>query len=265
MQQQQQYYKLIYDANLVAKHAEMFLNDNNNNVYFVALFSRRKYGDISTATQVLQQNVITEPNNQLLNTIKRYEVQVECYTDKITRKPIPNDALVIYLNINPRSMLKASTNFSNHITHLFAETITNNNSNNNSQFKHLLSKFRSFIHASQISQPPYIELDIDTKDRAWLQKMKERVLQPITQYIVCIIETRGGYHIVLNNRTITKQIKSQLYMNIHRDKSFEFTENGVVKKYIELHSDPSPPVPGTIQGGFPVKYITYDELFSQTR
>lgn len=66
----------------------------------------------------------------------------------------------------------------------------------------------------------------------------------------CIIETRGGYHFILELSKLNGDQKKSLFKN---NPLFQEKLDG--KNIIELLTDDSIPIPGTMQGGFLVKFI----------
>ena len=118
----------------------------------------------------------------------------------------------------------------------------------------LLSKVKSNLHAS-IASKPFIELDIDTKDLEVVARIR-RAIQPFLEWAICTIETHGGYHVIFK---IDKEPRGRMYREFNSDKwvyaGTARDGRSIVKDYVDVRSDPSPPVPGTYQAGFPVKFL----------
>jgi hypothetical protein len=85
-------------------------------------------------------------------------------------------------------------------------------------------------------------------------------------WIRCVVETHGGYHVVMDNIFLPKSEKSKLWKEFNKPEyKFEGTDvrgKKITKSYVDVRSDPSPPIPGTIQGGFNVRFIDWTEFNS---
>lgn len=168
-------------------------------------------------------------------------------------KPQHNiNTLVLYLVINPRSMtktfIKLQTQVMNHLAQLSSGKLSDFKMNN------IMSTFEKYIHSS-IAEKPYIEIDIDTKDMIIVENIRQH-LQPFIPFIICTIETNGGYHVIFK---INKVSRGNLY-KVFTSEQWKFNTidrigNKVIKKYVDIRSDPCSPIPGTLQGGFKVKFL----------
>lgn len=241
--------QLIHDEKQIEVFSNMFFSHNKRNVYMMYLAARRKYMLQYTCNQTCFCRTIINHKNSLVNAINRYNIQ-----------DIPIKALVFYCLLNPRSMIKAwgmmdrlmNSKLENELLH-----------SQQQDFTCIESEFKSCVHKS-IAEKLYIELDIDTKDVLIIQKINKN-LKPIKQYVSCVIETHGGYHVVINAK-IPKELKNRLW-KIFSDQEYMFKDYNVTgqlidKKYIDLRNDPSPPIPGTVQGGFNVRFVDWDEFIS---
>ena len=78
--------------------------------------------------------------------------------------------------------------------------------------------------------------------------------------IYCAIETRGGYHFILKNEDIDGKQKRFIFTELDRHKVLTKNSNGkeIMKDSIDILKDPMAPIPGTYQGGFPVKIVLID-------
>ena len=188
--------------------------------FYVALFARKKYdstGVLKADKSQLKRFVSSK--ERLFDKIRQLEVEVGCY--KIDGKPIPQESLALYINPNPRDMKKA--NFQ--MIKKSLELIENDNPGFNIHAEAL-----SCIQRSK-SKSYFLDFDIDDKNID-LDLLKEK----IDPKYYDILETRGGYHILVKVREILKDIK---FHAIIRD---------LYK--VDQIGDQMMPIPGCVQGGF---------------
>jgi hypothetical protein len=96
-------------------------------------------------------------------------------------------------------------------------------------------------------------LDVDIDDKSLLEPFLQAIA-PVQPALT--IESRGGYHLLLDTRDAqVKQLQTKLYTQIIKDDQFCVGEGKKRKQLVELKKNPRVPIPGTYQGGFPVKLI----------
>lgn len=160
---------------------------------------------------------------KFLDLIKRYEIPVGCY--KEDDKVLPNDCMVIYCTTNARNPKTA-------VRKLMNECLTAAFDGDEYVFTHMNQKINSAIMASK-EKTLLTTIDIDSKDEYPEVKefLEENKIVP-----AAVVETRGGYHVLL-----------------HTNSSLEL----VYKKFAKKHTmgDTFCPIPGTLQGGFPVRFV----------
>ncbi len=193
--------------------------------FYVALFARKKYdstGVLKADKSQLKRFVSSK--ERLFDKIRQLEVEIGCY--KIDGKPIPQEALALYINPNPRDMKKA--NFQ--MIKKSLELIEKGNPGFNIHAEAL-----SCIQRSK-SKSYYLDFDIDDKTIN-LDLLKESIDPKYYE----ILETRGGYHILVKVRELPKEIN--LY-SILRE-LYPTDQIG----------DQMMPVPGCVQGDFVPNFI----------
>jgi hypothetical protein len=90
------------------------------------------------------------------------------------------------------------------------------------------------------SRTCYIDFDIDNKMP--LKELRETIQCYINQEAINIIETRGGYHVLINPVLVRDEFKNTFYQNL--------------SKLSDQSGDQMIPVPGTYQGGFTPKILS---------
>eukprot|EP00977_Amphora_coffeiformis_P004160 scaffold846_cov168-Amphora_coffeaeformis.AAC.17 len=112
---------------------------------------------------------------------------------------------------------------------------------------HILSKVQTLLHQHPSKSIRWLKLDVDTKDPKRLTQLQD-ALQGAT--IVMAVETRGGYHVVLEKGPYCQGVYALE----------KCVNKGVAHKdqwlTIENNSGPMLAIPGTNQGGFTVKPAT---------
>jgi hypothetical protein len=264
-------YRLIYDKAALLRFFNMFFSDIGNKPYEVALMYlayRRKYNPsviIHEATCFDRKIVKYSDENIFYQLVRSYEIPSDGYT---TREglPAPEDAMVIYCMLNPRSTVKAwgmlQKEMSNAMEHTLLQKERSSNDPNKSsvpkEWKRIDSLYKNCVHKSR-SRKPYFELDVDTKDPEVIERVATFLRTLDTSSWICTIETRGGYHVVFDTEKLGKTGRSAVYKEF-TDKSYKvpttsFDGKNIVKDLVEICSDPVEPIPVTVQGGFNVKFV----------
>lgn len=161
--------------------------------------------------------------------IRKYELAVGSYTDR-GEKVIPTEMMVIYGTTNPRDENKAAKK-------LAQELLLAGFERDQTYFTNLSSRLTSCMMSSK-GKTNLITIDIDDKTtytevRNFLHERRIKII---------VIETRGGYHVMFPPGKQT---------------------GDVFQKFSNLYTmgDIFCPIPGTYQGGFPVRFIDVDTDF----
>jgi hypothetical protein len=252
-------YQFVYDKEQVIRYAKLFIADINENPYFtkyVFLASRRKYNPsvgLHEKSCFFRKVVRDSDPEAFYSVLRSYEVPYDALDS------VPQDSLVIYCCINPRSMIKGYMDFKSKVEKSIEQIMVYGSNSSLNIFKKLETKLKSSIHAS-IAEKKYIELDVDTKDEEKVKRVWEIIHEhKLEKSTICTIETRGGYHIVFDNISLGKIGRTKLWKEFNSDEWKYEGENvkgmKIIKLYVELRNDPTQPVPGTYQGGFKVRFV----------
>ena len=226
-----EHHHLIADRDELDRFAELFIPVPFPSGYLgvVVLVSRTKYG--ANQTQQLNRHTFSS-REEFIRSVLTLEVPLAAYTDSSSGRPVPSSAVVIYCWLHPRNMWHAFVQLS----HTLLQTC-------NRVHQNLCELATDCIHhASRLGQL-YWELDVDAKPATLLWEFL-RSHPDISTLLVAVIETRGGYHVVFHHLSDREKRTLHEFCTQH-------------EQWITLIRDPAPPVPGTLQGGFGVKFIDW--------
>lgn len=230
---------LLVDEALAARFIEKVIPKLECDEVLIALLSaRRKYDQtLSTSHEILARKIIRDNNVEKIVQDLRKLSTVGFYLDN--EKPIPQTAFAVYIDLNPKSVLKAFTLFSREINNLLYDCIVTQNADYQT-LKHIDLKLFSAIHRSNARTRPFWCLDIDKKDPALLEELVATLGK---QNVIWVSETHSGFHLIAerNKETGTRLFKEGL--------------PPAMRSAVETKKEPTTPVPGTLQGGVLVKQV----------
>lgn len=212
-------YKIVLDEKALKDFIEWLPDLENNEKYYVSLFARKKYSDKIKTNDKTQLKRFVSNKERLFEKIKQLECPIGAYTLK--EMDAPPESLVLYINPNPRCMKNATFQMVKKSIDLIQCDGQNYN---------LHAEAMSCIQRSK-SKSHFCDFDID-ETSVDLTKMFD--ILPKEDYNV--LQTRGGYHILVNTRTASKKIKwHQMIRNAYN---------------VDQIGDQLIPVPGCTQGGW---------------
>lgn len=225
-------YQVVADEGQLEAFIDWLPDLQENEKYYLSLFARKKYSDdprIKSDKSQLRR--FTADKSRLMSKIRQLEIPVGLW--KLNEVEAPQESLALYISINPRCMKTATETMGKRCWDLMK-----------SQNYNLHAEAMSCIQQSK-SRTCYIDFDIDDKsialDEEWLTK-------EIGQDSYSIIETRGGFHILVEPEKATAFRKEQ-----YNDKNWY---QKIQAKYpVDQSGDQLLPVVGTFQGGFMPRFL----------
>jgi len=233
-------YEIIKDKEVLRSFINWLPELEESEGYYICLFARSKYttGLVHIKSDKSQLKRVTTNKERMFDKIKQMECEVGSYKQKDT--PIPQEALALYMTINPRNLWKAT--FSS-LVHLARCIQTNAYTVNPHQ------EVMSEIQKAK-SRTIYVDFDLDSRDNKIIQEILGNYINPEA---VTLLQSRGGYHILIEPEKVIPKYKKIWYNNLTQ-------VNG-----IDQYGDLMIPVPGCTQGDFMPTFIPTEYFLSVNR
>ena len=219
-------YKIIHDEQQLINFIEWLPDLGEQEKYYCTLFSRKKYAKEwnNTGDKGQLKRFLTS-KERMLNKIKQLEIKIGTY--KVFGNDVAEESLALYINPNPRDLLKATYNGIIELTRALRDHKKAYNPH---------GEIMSCIQRS-VGNKVFLDFDIDYKP------FDPNMLDPfINRDCVTILETRGGYHLLVELKKIRPEFKPKFY-------------NGIKSLNVDQTGDQLIPIPGCIQGGFVPSFL----------
>jgi len=199
--------------------------------YYLCLQARKKYMPSLKSSDKTQLRRIVTKKEDIYHKVFQLESRIGAYTTK-DKTPIPDQAIALYITINPRCLRKATITGIQSLTKAIANDL-DNGMKRNCPNPH--SEIMSAIHKAK-SRTCFVDFDIDQPNdnlKEIKNKMNAIVGHAATSYIV----TRGGVHVLVNPQQVISKTKNW-HPIVCRTLNSDQTGDLMI------------PVPGCNQGGF---------------
>jgi hypothetical protein len=223
-------YQIIRDREQLEAFIRFLPDLQADEVFYVSLLARNKWiksTGITISSQV-QLKRFQATKQTLVNKLEQMEVAYGVYLDK--GKPIPEEALGVYITPNPRSLTQS--NFT-----VMKELLTG------VQTGQILNPYQVSLSALQTncSKKVFFDLDIDI-DHSKIDANRIQTLRQAIELPATWIQTRGGFHCLIHLNEIPKLLASKWYQQVLslKTEGIDITMNG----------DNVIPLVGCTQGGF---------------
>ncbi len=261
-------YNLIHDE----KELKHFFDEvmpplTSNEVYFFSLSARNKYLSLEERehfglgrTEMFERTIVREKDwNKFLKKIVRYQTVEGGYLTK-KNLPIPEKSIVVYFNINPTNVLKAYNEFLGTMNEYFMELGLNaSKSGDIDNVSKRINKMDVLLmNCLQRNRGTkhYIDVDFDIpKNQDWiLNKFLNNLKENNVTYYV--IDTKSGFHVLLKRDTI-KYNFTEVVKNLEQEANTFRLGKMISEQHWEIavNKNGMIPLPGTYQGGHPVRII----------
>lgn len=217
-------YIIITDKEKLREFIEWLPDLKNGECYYVCLFARSKYAkEYGLSSDKQQLKRFTTSKEYLIEKLEQLEIQLDRYYQK--HSPIPQQALAVYITPNPRSYVKATKES----LKKFVDLITNEYNGYNPH-QEVLSQIQVACGTKK-----YFDLDFDNTT---IEEMKPMIDGKINEDCLTYVQTRGGFHLLVELEKIEKQYIKNWYNNLTKLPN------------CDVRGDNLLPIPGTYQGGF---------------
>lgn len=218
-------YTVITDPDKLKEFITWLPEIENDECYYVTLFGRTKYctGEVKLKQDKQQLKSFTSNKDFLFEKIEQLEIKEGKYYQN--HVSVPQESLSLYIMPNPRSNTKAAKNL---IKELLDFLFTNNKSFN------LHKKALTSLQTTS-SRTVYMDFDFD---HCTIDERKSDILKAVNESAVTFVQTRGGFHCLVEVEKVESEYKKSYYNNISKLDG------------CDVRGDNLLPIPGTFQGGF---------------
>ena len=246
-------YELIHDIDQVRKFERLFYAPSTDSTFVIYLAARKKWDARMRKNKGLpcfrrRQIHYASPDSsaRLEYEVQSYMVPMgtyRIYQEGDEDEELRTESMAIYASLNPRDTAKAAAElFSTMSTQLTGHA---SGSGDLQTFARVAA--RHMNHLCKYGIRKFIGIDLDTKDRDTFSQviadLKARVI------IYAVIETHGGYHIILAKRELDQASKA--------DQRFIYTVLREREAIDVISNDLFSPMPGTYQGGHRVRFVDF--------
>lgn len=228
-------HQIIRDSTKLQEFINWLPTLKENEVFFVCLQARKKYMPSLKANDKTQLKRFVASKENLFDKIRQLECPIGCYTTN-DGEVIEDEALALYITVNPRDMKKASFNSIKALVDL----IQNEDKRNLNPHSEVLSQ----IHKAK-SRSVFVHFDIDFNslseidDRSKLndygkqlktiknltgsslfdakrifdsflsvKEVYEKTIEIVGTDAVEIVQTRGGCHVLIRPELVVSETKN---------------------------------------------------------
>jgi len=227
-------YQIITDEAKLDEFISFLPDIEDTEVYYLCLFGRHKYAaEFPNTKDSGQLARIASRKSDLKEKIRRLESPLGSFSRD--GAVAPQEALAVYIGLNPRSLIQANKNLLIELATRIAGGDLSFNP---------ISAATTEIHRA-VSRKFFVDFDYDHVEPAdCLPKIKE--ILPAGAYKV--LKTRGGFHLIVELAKMNKPIKKDWH------KLLSSLPNCDVRGSKNLT-----PVPGCTQGGFTPYFVGEDD------
>ena len=252
-------YELIHDLDQIRKFERMFYAPSTDSTFVIYLAARKKYDPLMKKSSGLacfcrKKLHYANPYSpaRLEYDVQSYMVPMGTYRISLrgegdeVEEEIRTESMAVYASLNPRDTAKAAAELFNTMsTQLTQLTVQASGSGDMHTFARKAARHMNLL--CKYGTRNFIGIDLDTKDQETYSQVIADLKARVT--IHAVIETRGGYHIILAKSELDKASKA--------DKRFIYTVLTEREAIDMVSNDLFSPIPGTYQGGHRVRFVDF--------
>jgi hypothetical protein len=224
------HYTIIKDMDRLRNFVEWLPDLEQHEIFYLALFARKKYCEAikDIKTDKAQCKRFTSTKRRLVEKIRQLECPLESYSIKgIT---IPQEALALYISVNPRDLRAATKNGLIKLAHLITQEYNGYNPH-----QEIMSEIQRAC-----SRKLWYDFDFDNVDVADTLRQVEKIIN-----LDCVraLETHSGFHLLVRLQAIHEEFNKTW----HREMT--------ALPGVDVRGDNLIPVPGCVQGSHVPRFI----------
>lgn len=218
-------YKIILDGDELLKFVRWLPELHEGECYYLSLFARKKYHASAKNDKSQCKRSTATSKDWLIKKIRQLEIAEGMYTNK-DGTPVHQNALALYVSVNPRSFAVAQTQ----LLKKLADTVTSD-----ARIMNPAALAMSTIQKAK-SRTVYVDFDFDgVSFNEW---MKLFLTDKINHDAYTVLETRGGFHLLVEPTKVSDEFKNTWYKALTAIPQCDVAGDNLV------------PVAGCAQGGF---------------
>lgn len=224
-------YQIVADESELLNFMALLPDTTPDECYYVGLLARNKWlrdTEKSPIASQVQLKRFTATKDRLLEKLRQLECAQGAYRHK--EQPIPQEALGVYISVNPRSYRRASFQ----LIRTIAEYLEKEQDLNPHQ-----------LALSALQTAParrhWFDIDIDLVPGENREDIRDFVRQVVGE-AATFIHTRGGMHCLVETAKLSPD-QTKTWFN-HLSKQTRFQSG------FDMIGDNLTPLPGCVQGGF---------------
>lgn len=231
-------YKTIIDEAEYDKFIAWLPDLEDDECYYYSLLARDKYiRDLGIGTFHSDKH---QPTRFTINNKDRLKIklrQTECALGayECNGVSIPQEALASYISINPRSQMKAARCMLREMCDVVIDGKKNLN---------VYQESLTALHKS-IAYKRFVDIDFDGVD---METTCKEISKHINPSCATIIQTRGGFHVLVRLSEVEPEYVKSWYRNIQKLDGADIVGDNLV------------PICGTYQGGWVPRMYKMEEI-----
>lgn len=226
-------YKIIINEDELINFIDFLPPLGDNETYNVILMVRSKYANDIGYNVDFPLKSFTSSKKHLINSIRQLEVPIGAYQFNSTI--VPQEALALYITPNPRDLKLASRRLAKELIDLPFEDNPVFNPNK------LLKTMIQTSSAKKI----FIHFDFDD---VTFNEVKDFILQHVNKEAITIINTRGGFHLLIKIDDIEVKYRKGFYQNLTNHPNVDVRDGAQKNDKKKNRGGMLLPIPGCVQG-----------------
>jgi hypothetical protein len=222
-------YKIIQDEQLLRDFIAWLPDLKKGETYYVTLLARSKYAAPGALTSdKAQLKRFTSDKDLLFSKIQQLECVFGAYSSK--GQPIPQEALALYINPNPRSLEIAAKESLIKLAQLITKDYNGYNPH-----QEVMSEIQKAC-----ARKVYFDLDYD---HVALEDVMAVARESMNVNCLQVLQTRGGFHVLVELEKLEKRFAKSWYKAMTSIPGCDIKGDNLI------------PVPGCFQGGFMPRFV----------